>query len=148
MLSQFKLQMANCNEVVIRDKNEVVNTNTITETAESFMQSDVMNKNEQYLLNLIYNHLERTRVGSGDTTQGIKPKNLTAATECHELKNTTSDSETFLGRFKQQNNEVSQQINLTSGGYHVSCRQLDGTRHQEVSRYRIQERQQWNFFFI
>ena len=137
MIIQFTFKNMDCNEVGIRSKIEVINRKPIIKPTESFMHSEVLEKFKEGLFNLIYNALEVIQTTANDATQRRKPKNLTAATEVYELKNTTSDSETFLGRFKQQNNEVSQQINPISYAYHDGRRQHNGPRRQEVSRYRL-----------
>lgn len=134
---QMTSQGPDCNEVGNGNKIEAVNTNPIIKSSESFNRSADIQKKEESCLVLTYNDLQRIRWNTMFVYKQRKRKNLTAATEMHELKNTTSDSETFLGRFKQQNNEVSQQINPISGAYHFSHWRLNGSRHQEVSRYRL-----------
>lgn len=129
-----------CNIVGERAKIEFGNPYPYINSTESFIGYGVMRKNKKGSFVLNNNVLNTQRKILMDMAQVRKHKNLTAATELHELRNTTSDSETFLGRFKQQNNEISQQFNFNGGAHLIRCRQFNCPRHQEVSRYRIQER--------
>jgi len=129
-----------CNEVGKRTTIDVVNPITVIKRCESFIKPQAKKSFSKGLWVLIYNYLAIQRPTKTHVPQLRKCKNLTTATESLELKNTTSVSETFLGRFKQQQNEISQQINFNGGTYLNRCRQLNSPRHQKVSRYRLQER--------